>query len=74
MKLPMSSCLDWKAIIDTRDENRDVERHLVEQGYLKDPDFDKWYLLFAIMALVSTPLPNPITELKTPTMFILDLL
>ena len=45
----------------------------MEEGYLKDPDFDKWYPLFAIMALVSTPPPKPIAELKTPTMFVLDL-
>lgn len=68
LPLPISSYLDWEAIVDPREKNRNLERHLVE-GYLKDPDFDRWYPLSAIMSLVSTPPPNPLEELKTPTMF-----
>jgi len=45
----------------------------VAEGYLNDPDFDKWYPLSAIMSLISTPPPNPVAELKTPTMFLLNL-
>ncbi|MEW5817167.1 MAG: hypothetical protein AB1798_17460 [Spirochaetota bacterium] len=73
LKLPISSYLDWKALIDTREENRSLETHLVADGYLNDPDFDRWYTLSAIMSLISTPPPNPITALKIPTMFLLNL-
>lgn len=69
MKLPISLYLDWKELIDTKEENRDVETRLVE-SYMKDPDFDRWYPLSAIMSLVLTPPPNPVTELKIPTMFL----
>lgn len=72
MKLPVSSYLDWKAIIDTSEESRNLETQLVVEGYLNDPDFDKWYPLSAIMSLISTPPPNPLAELDTPTMFLLD--
>ncbi|PJZ70878.1 hypothetical protein CH373_06330 [Leptospira perolatii] len=72
-KLPISSYLDWKAIIDDDPENRILEKPLVEKGYLKDPDFDKWYPLEAIMSMVSTEPPAPISSLKIPTMFLLDL-
>ena len=69
LPLPVSSYLDWKAIMDTREENRNLETHLVVEGYLKDPDFDKWYPLSAIMSLISTPPPNAVAALKIPTMF-----
>ena len=72
MKLPVSSYLDWKAIIDTSEESRNLETQLVVEGYLNDPDFDKWYPLSAVMSLISTPPPNPLAELDTPTMFLLD--
>jgi len=35
---------------------------------LKDPDFDKRYPLSAIMSLLLTPPPRPLSELSTPTM------
>lgn len=69
MKLPISLYLDWKELIDAKEENRNLEKHLVE-GYMNDPDFDKWYPLSAIMSLISTPPPSPLTELKVPTMFL----
>ncbi|MGZ4942112.1 MAG: hypothetical protein ACXV5P_07390 [Halobacteriota archaeon] len=73
VKLPISSYLDWKALIDTNEKNREIETRLVTGGYLNDPDFDKWYPLSAITSLISTPPPNPVAALKTPTMFLLDL-
>lgn len=73
LRLPISSYLDWKAIIDTNEESRNLETHLVVEGYLNDPDFDKWYPLDAVMSLISTPPPNPLEELRTPTMFLLGL-
>jgi pimeloyl-ACP methyl ester carboxylesterase len=73
MKNPISSYLDWKAIKDKREGARDVERRLVEDGYLNDPDFDRWYPLSAVMSLISTPPPNPLAALRTPTMFLVGL-
>ncbi len=69
MKLPISLYLDWKELIDTKEENRGVETRLVE-SYMKDPDFDRWYPLSAILSLVFTPPPNSLTELNIPTMFL----
>ncbi|MBI2184026.1 MAG: hypothetical protein HYU39_03600 [Thaumarchaeota archaeon] len=69
MKLPISLYLDWKELIDTKEENRKIETRLVE-GYMKDPDFDRWYTLSAIMSLVLTPPPSPIGKLSIPTMFL----
>lgn len=69
-KLPISLYLDFKELIDTKEENRRMETRLVKEGYINDPDFDRWYPLSAIMSLVLTPPPNPITELKIPTMFL----
>ncbi|HEY4673839.1 MAG TPA: hypothetical protein VIH03_06705 [Nitrososphaerales archaeon] len=69
VRLPISLYLNWKELIDTKEENREIETRLVEKGYLKDPDFDKWYPLSAIMSLLSTPPPNSVADLKIPTMF-----
>ena len=69
-KIPISLYLDFKELIDTKEGNREVEVRLVKEGYLRDPDFDRRYPLSAVVSLVSTPLPNPISELKTPTMFL----
>lgn len=69
-KIPTSLYLDFKELIDTKEGNREVEMRLVKEGYLRDPDFDRWYPLSAVVSLVSTPPPNPISELKTPTMFL----
>jgi len=43
---------------------------MVEDGYLNDPDFDRWYPLSHMMSLISTTPPNPLSELDTPTMFV----
>ncbi len=72
MKLPISSYLDWKELIDTKEGNREAETQLV-QGYLHDPDFDRWYPLSAIMSLLLTPPPQPLTALQIPTMFMVAL-
>ena len=69
MNFPISSYLNWKELIDTKETNREVEFHLVVDGYLNDPDFDKKYPLSAIMSLLLTPPPNQLTELNIPTMF-----
>src|SRR6266568_6038204 len=73
LKLPISSYLDWKALINTKQGNRVVETRLVREGYLHDPDFDRWYPLSAIMSLLLTPPPGPLTALKIPTMFLVAL-
>jgi hypothetical protein len=43
---------------------------LVLDGYLKDPDFDRWYPLSAVTSLMTTPPPRPLATLRTPTMFV----
>jgi len=70
MPLPISVYLDYNDLIDTKEKNRKLEMRLVKEGYLKDPNFNKWNTLSAIMSLVLTPPPNPLSELKTSAMFI----
>lgn len=69
IKLPISSYLNWKELIDPKEPNRGIESRLVIDGYLKDPDFDTWYPLSAIMSLLFTPPPKQLSALNTPTMF-----
>jgi pimeloyl-ACP methyl ester carboxylesterase len=70
LRVPVSSYLSWKDLIDTRTDSRDLERQLVVNGYLKDPDFDRWYPLSAVVSLGTTTPPAPLEHLTTPTMFI----
>lgn len=69
LKLPIRSYLDFKEMVDTKDESRKIEAPLIE-AFLKDPDFDKRYPLSAIMSLVNTSPPKSLSELKVPTMFL----
>lgn len=71
LPLPISLYLNYKELIDTKEENRLIETRLVKEGYLNDPDFNKWNPLSAIMSLVLTSPPNPLSHLKIPTMFLL---
>lgn len=73
MPLPISSYLDWKELIDTKEGNREIETQLVVDGYLNDPDFDRWYPLSAIISLLLTPAPQALTALTIPTMFLVAL-
>jgi len=73
VKLPISSYLDWKELIDTKEGNRARETRLVVEGYLNDPDFDRWYPLSAIISLLLTPAPQGLTALQIPTMFLVAL-
>lgn len=68
-KLPIRLYLDFKELVDTKEENRKLEAPRIE-AFLQDPDFDTSYPIRAIMSLISTPPPNPLTALKTPTMFL----
>lgn len=72
IKLPISSYLNWKELIDTKEPNYQIESNLVLDGYLKDPNFDTWYPLSAITSLLFTPPPKPLAELNTPTMFMVS--
>lgn len=67
--IPLSLYLDFDSLIDTQKENREIELRLVRDGYLHDPDFDKHYPLSAVLSLISTPPPRPLSELVIPTMF-----
>ena len=69
-KIPISLYLDFEELVDPKEENREVETRLVKEGYLRDPDFDRRYPLSAVMSLILTPPPNPLSKLKTPTMFL----
>lgn len=69
LQVPVWTYLDWKELIDSTDEAHQLEPRLVD-GYLGDPDFDTWYPLSHLISLVSTPPPNPLSELRTSTMFV----
>jgi hypothetical protein len=71
LPVPISSYLPWKDLIDQRPGSRDTERRLVLDGYLHDPDFDRWYPLGAVASLLDTPPPRPLKDLAVPTLFIL---
>ena len=67
--LPIASYLDFREMIDTVGPAHEVERRLVET-YGGDPDFDRRYSLSAILSLLDTPPPAPVSALAVPTMFI----
>jgi len=69
MKLPISLYLDFKEMIDTKEENRQIEMQIVN-NFLNDPDFDTHYSLSAVMSFITTHPPNPLSDIKTPTMFL----
>lgn len=69
LKLPISIYLDFKELVDTKEENRKIEAPRIE-AFLKDPDFDTAYPLRAILSLITAPPPNPLSALKIPTMFL----
>ena len=66
---PISAYLNWKALIDSKRENHEIEDRLVRKGYLKDPDFDRTYPISAVMSLVINPPPGSVAQMKTPTLF-----
>ena len=70
--VPVSLYLDFADLIDP-EENQKRETLLVKEGYLKDPDFDRWYPLSSVMSLVSTAPPGPLLALEVPTMFLVPL-
>lgn len=70
IKLPIWLYLDFAELVDSKEENRRIEATCIKR-YLEDPDFDRWYPLSAILSLVSTLPPNPLSELRVPTMFLL---
>lgn len=69
MRLPIRLYLDFKKMVDPKEENRKIEGPLVER-YYNDPDFDRKYPLSAIMSLITTEPPKPLSALKVPTMFL----
>lgn len=64
MKIPTALYVDWKELPETEREKE------ISEKYIKDPDIVKWYTLRAVISQISTPPPNPIEELKIPTMFL----
>lgn len=69
MKLRISTYLDFKELVDVNEGNREIEAPIV-RSFDPDPDFDKRYPLSAIISLVSTTPPKPLSELRIPTMFL----
>ena len=69
LKIPIWSYLPWRDLVD-RGAAREIERRLVVDGYLKDPDFDRWYPLRAVASLLTTRSPGRVRDLITPIMFI----
>lgn len=67
--VPVSLYLDFEDLIDM-EGSRERETRLVKDGYLRDPGFDRWYPLSAVMSLVSTAPPGPLSALDIPTMFL----
>ncbi len=63
MKIPTALYVDWKGLTETDRERKNSEK------YMKDPDIVKWYTVRAAMSQIATPPPNPVKELKIPTMF-----
>jgi pimeloyl-ACP methyl ester carboxylesterase len=72
LRLPISLYLDFQELVDSEAANQNVEAPYVA-AFRHDPDFDSWYRLAGIMSLVTTPPPNPLAELATPTMFLVPI-
>ena len=70
VKIRISTYLDFEELIDSDVNNRKIEEPFV-RGFAADPDFDTHYPLSAVMSLVNTPPPRPLSELRVPTMFII---
>lgn len=68
-KLRISRYLDFEDLVDSEPSNRRIEAPMI-RDYLRDPDFDRRYPVSAIMSLLDTPPPRPLSALRTPTMFI----
>jgi pimeloyl-ACP methyl ester carboxylesterase len=64
LKIPTALYVDFKGFLET-----ERERRIFEKG-IKDPDTVKWYTLRAAMSQISTSPPNPLEELRIPTMFL----
>lgn len=62
VRLSISTYLDFNELIDTKEKNRKIESHLVKEGFMNDPDFDKSYPLSVITSLLTTPPPNPLNS------------
>lgn len=67
MTVPTERCVDFWGLAETERERKHVET------YMKDPDIVKRYTLRAALSQISTPPPNPLGELRTPTMFLVPL-
>jgi pimeloyl-ACP methyl ester carboxylesterase len=72
LKFPISSYLDFREMIDTKEPTHTVEARLIE-NYGRDPDFDRSYPLPAILSLLDAPPPGELSGLQTPTMFMVPI-
>jgi pimeloyl-ACP methyl ester carboxylesterase len=69
LKLPVSTYLDFREMVDTNEPAHAIEQALIDH-YVTDPGFDRSYPLSAIASLVLTPPPAPLSALRVPTMFL----
>lgn len=67
--LPVSSYLDFRQMIDPQPPAHALEATIID-AYEQDPDFDRRYPLSAILSLLDTPPPAPLSALAIPTMFL----
>ena len=65
----ISRYLDFEDLVDTDPTNRRIEAPMI-RAYMRDPDFDRRYPITAVLSLLDTPPPRPLSTLRTPTMFI----
>ena len=70
LRIPIWSYLPWRDLVDFRDGAHQIENRLVVDGYLRDPDFDRWYPLRSVASLLTTPPPGGIRDIATPAMFV----
>jgi pimeloyl-ACP methyl ester carboxylesterase len=69
LPIPIRFFLDFRKMLDPVEPSHTFERKLID-AYLSDPGFDRSYPLAAVLSLISTPPPNPLAQLRTPTLFI----
>jgi len=64
VKIPVTLYVDFKGFPETERERKIFEKSI------KDPDTVKWYTLRTAMSQILTSPPNPLEELRIPTMFL----
>jgi hypothetical protein len=69
LRVPIRLYLDFRKMVDPVEPDHTVEENLI-RSYMHDAGFDRSYPLSAVLSLLTTPAPSPLSTLRTPTMFI----